>query len=146
MTSTPAIATMLERIGDVPMMYVHHDRRVEPSDPLPTETGLFKWQNGFAEADPVTANPEGSARTEAVRFLDSGVALAQYGMGLMVPHHSTEQNFLLIGSWRGHQEFWQHALFRAVNSVGAWTVTELGTMSPIACLWEMSPIWHERNA
>lgn len=146
MTSTPPIATMLERIGDVPKTYVHHDRRVTAGEPLVTKSGIFKWQNVFVDADPVSPELERGARIESARLLDSGRANAAYGMGLVVLHHSSAHDFLLIGSWRGHQEFWQSSLFRSANSEDPWVANEQGVISPVACVWEMAPIWHERRA
>lgn len=146
MISTPAIATMLECIGDVPTTYVHHDRRVTASEPLVTSSGVFKWQNVFTDAGTVTPELERGARIEATRLLESGEADAAYGMGLVVLHHSSAHDFLLIGSWRGHQEYWQTSLVRSANSDEPWTANVQGVISPVACVWEMSPIWHERQA
>lgn len=146
MSSSTETADLLRVIGAVPAEYVHRDRRVEPSDPLIVQTGLFKWYNVFDAADPVRSDLEDSSRSEATAFLDSGMAEAEYGMGVVVFHHSTAHDFLLIGSWRGHQEYWQSSLIRAANSNGSWLANEQGAISPVACVWEMAPIWHERNA
>jgi hypothetical protein len=139
-------ADPLAPIGNVPTEYIHHDRQVEPREPLIVPSGVLKWYNVFDPGNPLFEGLENDSRQFVERFLATGVADLHYGMGLVVLHHSTANDFLFIGSWRGHQEYWQSVFIRNANSQDPWTPIEHGPISPVFCVWEMAPIWHERNA
>jgi hypothetical protein len=137
---------LLDRIGDVPSRYVHHDRRVEPRDPLIGSTSILKWYNVYDLADVVPDGLESMSRSKTRELLESGVVQPEYGMGLVILHHSSANDFLMVGGWRGHQEYWHSVFLRAANSNEPWVQVELGAFAPIMCVWEMSPVWHERNS
>lgn len=137
---------MLEHVGDVPMSYVHRDRKVEPRVPLIVPGGILKWYNVYDRASPVPLGLEERSRATVLDFLEMGVADLHYGLGVVVLHHSTANDFLLVGSWRGHQEYWQSIFIRDADTDNPWIPIEQGAISPVFCVWEMAPIWHERNA
>lgn len=141
-----SLAETLTHIGDVPASYIHRPRPVVPGPPLLAHGSVFKWYRVHPQGDPVPDELEADARAHATAFLERGTADPLYGMGFVVLHHSTEHDFLFIGSWRGHQEYWQSVFIRPVGSRGAWEPAPQGDISPMCCVWEMAPIWHERNA
>jgi hypothetical protein len=137
---------ILERIGDVPATYVHYPRTTEPGEPLVGRGSVFKWYRVFPAVDPVPEVLDAGTRTFVLSVLERGAINPAYGMGFVVLHHSTEFDFLFICSWRGHQELWDSLFYREAGESGAWTSTPQGEISPVCCVWEMAPIWHERNA
>ena len=146
MSATVHSTDLLDRIGGVPDAYAHRDRQVEPRDPLIGPNAILKWYNVYDLADPVPDGLEATSRDRTSVLLETGVVLPEYGMGLVVLHHSSANDFLMVGGWRGHQEYWHSVFGRALNSDEPWVQIELGAFAPIMCVWEMSPVWHERNA
>ena len=145
--STNVISTeLIDRIGAVPASYEHHDRRIEPRDPVIGSAAILKWYNVYDLSDTVPDGVEAASRIKVAELLESGVVDPEYGMGLVVLHHASANDFLMVGGWRGHQEYWHSVLARAANSDEPWKPIELGEFAPIMCVWEMSPVWHERDA
>lgn len=145
--SMPEISDVqLREIGHVPPSYRHHQRLVTPLAPQAIDGAVLKWSAVALPHAPVTPELETAARALVARELAAGRFDFPYGMGFVVLHHSTETDFLIVASWRSHQEMWSSVYARDAASDEPFTLMEQGTHGPVMCAWELAPAWHERDA
>lgn len=139
---------LLDRVGEIPHDYRHEDRVSTPGDLLVLSNAIVKW-TGVHRIDRPIAPKETEAARDYVRGLDRAGALhVDQGLGFAVHHVSTNHAFLLIGCWRDKNELWLAHHLRAVDDpIGGFQPFPYDATSvPAACVWELSPIWHERDA
>lgn len=67
-----------------------------------------------------------------------------YGVGFMIVHHGKGANFVLIDWWCNENELQQRVYYSSKNSPEK-LILQDGN-SPIACVWDLTVINHERNA
>jgi hypothetical protein len=144
-TSTISDA-QLAAIGDVPVSYRHHQRLVTPLAPQAVGGAVLKWAAVALAHAPLTPELEATARALVASELAAGHFDFPYGMGFVVIHHSEELDFVVVASWRAHQEMWISVYTRDAATNDPFTPVERGTHSPVMCAWELAPAWHERDA
>ncbi len=69
-----------------------------------------------------------------------------YGLGFVVLHHSTVLDYLIVGAWRSNQELWTTHYSRDATGDGPFQPVRPGVDASTLCVWEMAPVWHEREA
>jgi hypothetical protein len=137
----------LSGLGNVPPDYVHHDRVVSAGELLPIRGGVLKWYVVHRAGKPIAPAEIERARAFVVAEAEAGRFASDYGLGHAILHQSTEGTFLLVGGWRGVNELWETVSARPTNEPEGRFEQETGSrFHPVACVWEMTPIWHERNA
>ncbi len=149
MTTTTDIRTeLLARLGTIPADYVHRDRESTSGAPIEVANGILKWHSVHVASVPIPEEETEAAR-EYVRKLDlAGQLDPDQGLGFVVHHKSTAHAFLQISFWQGNNELWLAVAYRLLSDpIEQWTKNPVFEKStPFACVWELSPIWHERNA
>lgn len=146
--ATSSLADVLEEVGNLPPDYVHRDREAAPGDPILLSNAIVKWNSVFLAGEPIPME-ETRAAGEFVRALDRmGQLDVADGLGFVVHHKSTAHAFILIGFWHDKNELWEAGYSRAVGDpIDRFAKNAYdGRSAPFACVWELSPIWHERNA
>ncbi len=142
------ITPKLERVGNIPPPYVHHDCWVEPGELAVLPAAILKWYNVGRPgvAIPSTFEPGGRA------FLDALASSGQFdfghGLGWVLLHDCVATTFLIVGVWNDANEC-RHTIFARDphGPVDQFIPVEIGAVpKPMACVWELTPIWHERNA
>jgi len=134
--------------------YRHHDRLVTPGDDI-TGPGVhphhLKWYDLRIVGTGVPAEIARAARDAVGREIATGLAGGDASdaggetLGLVVLHVSDPITYLIIGTWRGNQELWTTTMVRPTAG-GAFGVVSAGSHVPALCVWEMAPVWHERQA
>lgn len=139
---------LLERVGGIPANYAHEDREMTPGQPLQFSNGIVKWSSVHRTGTPVPPEETEAAREFVLGLDHDGMLDVDQGLGFVVHHVSTAHAFLLIGFWRDKNELWMTHRYRAVDEpAGAFKRAPIdGISTPFACVWELLPIWHERNA
>ncbi len=149
MTQTLATRTeLLENLGNIPANYVHRDRESTPDEPIELANAVLKWNSVHVAGEPIPAEETEAAR-ELVRALDrAGELDVDQGLGFVVHHKSTAHAFVMIAFWHDKNELWQAVYYRRISDPNdRFTKNSAeGRSLPFACVWELSPIWHERNA
>ena len=141
-------AELLDRVGELPGSYRHEDRVSTPGEPLMLSNAIVKW-TGVHRADcPITPDLTEAARAFVRRLDRAGALRVEHGLGFVVHHVSTNHAFLLIAFWRDKNELWIAHYLRAIDDrIDAFEPFPYDAPSaPAACVWELSPIWHERQA
>ena len=144
--ATPAKAADLAALGNVDEGYRHHDRIVEPGADLVLPEARLKWY----ELRRAEATVPAARRREARVFLGEeagtgGLELG-YGLGFVVLHHSDVRTYLIVGAWRDNQELWETLFVREHAADGSFERRRPGVDAPTLCVWELAPVWHEREA
>ena len=132
--------------------YRHHDRLVTPGVDLIGPGTHLKWYDLHLMGTDVPAEIDQAAREAVRREIASGLDSDPTNrdgqtvtLGLVVLHVSEPITFLIIGTWRGNQELWTTTAVRPTAG-GAFAMLPGGRHRPNLCVWEMAPVWHERQA
>jgi hypothetical protein len=138
----------LSALGNVPAEYVHHDRWVEASALLEVPGGLLKWYNVGRPGVPISAEMEQEARDFLLRESEKGIWELGYGLGFVFLHDCAGVTFLSIGVWHNNNELWRIGYERDPHApLDAYILqTFPNPTKPMLCVWELTPVWHERNA
>lgn len=137
------VRTLLDRI---PADYAHHTRKVRPGEPLVLERGVLKWYEVFRHGEEPGAEFDLAGRAAVLDLVVRGLLPLQYGVGFVIAHHSTASDYLIACSWHQIQELWHAILVRPADGTTGFRQEWPGQTSSSFCVWEMAPMWHERNA
>lgn len=143
-TEIPALSSL----GNVPPDYVHHDRWVQPGELLAIPGALLKWYNIGRSGVPISDEMVTAARNFLIAEVETGKLNLGYGLGFVFLHDCAGITFLSLGVWHNHNELWRIAYERVPGDpldgyrVGAYDEP----IKPMLCVWELTPVWHERNA
>ncbi|CAA9552156.1 MAG: hypothetical protein AVDCRST_MAG87-948 [uncultured Thermomicrobiales bacterium] len=132
--------------GGIPSRYVHHQREVQPGEPLALERGVLKWYEVFRRGEEPAGDLDATARAAVTDIVRSESFPLQYGVGFVILHHSTASDYLIACCWHQIQELWHAILVRPADGSADFRQEWPSQTSASFCVWEMAPMWHERNA
>ena len=69
---------------------------------------------------------------------------ARYGLGFLGIHHGRDSNFVFVCWWENENELQHRVFYSAPDRPGA--LRPATPQEPIACVWDLSVIAHEREA
>jgi hypothetical protein len=145
MTISPIETLSLSALGKVPADYEHEWRLATPREPIVVPGGVFKWYHVHRDDVPVPDELDDAARRLIER--DAAGWDLSYGLNFALIHQSVSWAYLIVGIWRGHQEWWERIYAVELKTPYAFTATEPdGAFMPGACVWELAVICHERMA
>jgi hypothetical protein len=69
-------------------------------------------------------------------------------LGFLEVHHCTSVAFLIVCTWNNVNELWQTVFVKDLDAGTAWerVTRESAGHRPNLCVWELAPVWHERQA
>jgi hypothetical protein len=135
----------LSELGNVPASYVHTRRWAEPCESLIVPGAVLKWYEVRPHGWEIPGQIDDQAR--ATVAAEAPAALAEgYGLGFVVHHQSTTGYYLLLMTWRGHQEMWRTIFMRPSDEIGEFEPLPPTRHAGTGCVWELGPICHEREA
>ena len=146
MTETP-IDMSLGRYGNVvPEGYVYYQKLVTPGDDLRLPRAYLKWYDIYP--------PEREIAPEYVResrdFVAAEVERLRLSdeLGFVLLHSCGPALLLMLITWRNTNELWESVYAKDLTQPGGvFTPTTFETSHRgTYCVWELGPIWHERNA
>ena len=137
------------QLGDygnvVPEGYAYYQKRVTPREDLRLPHAYFKWYDICPTDSEITA----AQRSECRAFVAEESArlhLAQE-LGFILLHRAGPYLLLMIITWRNTNELWESVYVKEAGKAEGYTLTEFaGTHRGTYCVWELGPLWHERNA
>lgn len=137
----------LDALGNVPASYRHHRRLVTPGESLAIPGVLLKWYELRRHEVEMPHDLAESARATVRRELEAGRIDTGYGLGFVVIHDCNPITYLIVGIWKSHNELWESIyLHDREGSARFEPFPRTGRDMPLACIWELAPIWHERGA
>ncbi|HEY7849728.1 MAG TPA: hypothetical protein VIC27_06660 [Ktedonobacterales bacterium] len=138
----------LSDLGMIPAQFQHYDKLVTVGADLSLPRAYLKW---YDIRRPEVEMPATLIEQSRAWLQAEGAAgrLAIDGqLGFVELHHCTSVAFLLVCTWNNENELWDATYVKAL--------TEPGDFAPIAasngihramfCVWELAPVWHERQA
>jgi hypothetical protein len=143
--TTKTSIEVLKDLGNVPAEYVHEWRVATPQEPIIVPGGVFKWYHVHRDGVPVPAELDAAAR----RVIETGARSwnLSYGLNFALIHQSVSYAFVIIGVWRGHQEWWERIYVVDLAKPDEFVEVEPDdNFAPGACVWELGVICHERMA
>ena len=132
----------------------HHT--VELTEPYATRpvSALGTWQCGdWRIKKYVIAYRRDGARQELIEAAEASAARAlptpavttvRYGVGFLGVHDGRGGNFVFIDWWEQENELHHHVFFSTAADPGA--LRPATSADPIACVWDLSVVAHEREA
>jgi hypothetical protein len=137
---------VMNQSAGLPSHYVHHRRDVRPGESLTLERGVLKWYEVFRRGEEPARDLDTTARAAVADLVRAGSLPLQHGVGFVVSHHSTASDYLIACCWHQIQELWHAILIRPADGSAAFRQEWPSQTSASFCVWEMAPMWHERNA
>lgn len=137
---------LIDHIGQVPADYQHHHREVRPGAPLMLDRAILKWYAVFRAGEGPEDEFDATARGAIRGLVAAGSFPIHHGAGFVIAHHSTANDYLIVCSWYQTQELWHAILVRPADRSTAFRQEWPSKTSGSFCVWEMAPMWHERNA
>lgn len=148
MSDTPHVDTIpnLEQLGNVvPEGYEYYKKHVRPGQDLSLPTAYLKWYDIFPPGGEIT--PEQDAECRA--FLEKELATLNLEgeLGFVLLHRASHYLLLMPVTWRNTNELWESVYVKDLDSDGSYELTQFpGTHRGTYCVWELAPVWHERDA
>lgn len=143
-TPKPQIESF-SQLGNVPMEYQHEWRVATPQEPIVVPGGIFKWYHVHRDGVAVREDLDAKAR----RVIADGAERwpLEYGLNFALLHQSTTGSYLIVGIWRGHQEWWRDIYAIGLGEHDEFLrVEEADGLAPGSCVWELGVVCHERMA
>jgi hypothetical protein len=123
--------------------YRHTSKWVVPGEPIETKNTVMKWYELAPQNEPVPREISVLARTCV-----ACTPLEAKGLGFVILHRCTNDfYFLIVNTWRGNNEVWETVFYKdgeAMSDVAPFP--REGTHKPTFCVWELAPVWHEKEA
>jgi len=136
----------LTGFGDVPATYRHHDRVVAPGEDLVLPGARLKWYDLHRAEVAVPRTFAAESRAFLAHEAAAGALELGYGLGFVVLHFSDPLAYLIVGTWRNYQELWETLYIRDPARDDGFRRMRPGADAPTLCVWELAPVWHEREA
>jgi hypothetical protein len=136
----------LSELGNVvPEGYHYYQKLVTPRKDLSVGRAYFKWYDIYPQEDEITA-----AQLEESRvFVAAEAQRLQLAneLGFVILHRAGPFLLLMIMTWRNTNEIWESVYAKeAAQEEGYHLVEFAGSHRGTFCVWELGPVWHERQA
>ena len=136
----------LERLGNVvPEGYEYYQKLVTPGEDLSAPGAYLKWYD--------IRRPDVEMTQELVEESRAFVAAEverlkiQDELGFVLLHHCGSVLLLMIMTWRNTNEIWESVYAKDLTKAGSYHLqTFENSHRGTFCVWELGPVWHERNA
>ncbi len=136
----------LASLGNFPG-YQHKDKRIAPGEGLRLSRGFLKWYDVDREDVAITADFRGAARAYLLGQDQAGLLDVKDELGFVILHRcSASFTFLIVCTWRGHNEIWQTVFYEDTVGGGFHLWPRQGPHLPTFCVWELGAVWHEQGA
>lgn len=135
----------LTQLGQVSASYQHHQRLVEPGADVVVPGARLKWYTVQRPDMTVPSETDRQARQTVQTALERGEVRPDYGLGVVILHLSDPLSYLIVGAWRANQELWETLFIRQAGQ-DVFEPARPGVDAPTLCVWELAPVWHERQA
>ena len=148
MSDTPYIETIpnLEQLGNVvPEGYEYYKKHVRPGADLSLPTAYLKWYDIYPSGSEVT--PEQAAEVRAFLTTELAKLNLEGELGFVLLHRAGSYLLLMPVTWRNTNELWESVYTKDLNSDNGYELNQFaGTHRGTYCVWELAPVWHERDA
>jgi hypothetical protein len=138
----------LERLGNVvPDGYSYYEKVVEPRDDLRLRGAYLKWYDIRPADVEITEAQREETRAYLRGEAESGRLKLDGELGFVLLHRAGSVLLLLVTTWRNTNEMWESVYVKDPGKAeGYRQITFDDHHKATYCVWELGPIWHERDA
>jgi len=129
----------------VPDGYTYYQKQVTPREDLALPNAYFKWYDLF----PADAEITPEQRAEARAFASAEAERLHFAneLGFVILHRAGPMLLLMLMTWRGTNEIWESVYSKEAGRSQKYVLNEFPqTHRGTFCVWELGPVWHERQA
>jgi hypothetical protein len=136
----------LDEFGNVvPEGYLYYQKIVTPSEDLRLSNAYFKWYDIRPRQAEIT--PAQSAECRAFVAAEAQRLQLAHELGFVLLHRAGPFLLLMITTWRNTNEIWESVYVKDLTEDTDYRLVEFeGTHRGTFCVWELAPVWHERQA
>lgn len=138
----------LSALGAITAEYQHYDKHVESGADLSLPGAYLKWYD--IHRTPAGMPPALIQESRAYLLAEATTGNLRFTnqLGFIELHHCVTVAFLLVCSWNNDNELWMAQYVKDLENGGGFRPVEMreGASRPIYCVWELAPVWHERQA
>ncbi|HEX8997458.1 MAG TPA: hypothetical protein VF812_15630 [Ktedonobacterales bacterium] len=138
----------LSGVGHISPGFQHADKLVTSSDDLNMPHAYLKWYD--IRRHEIDMPPE--LIRESRSFLRAEVEARRLNLdgqlGFVELHHCSSVAFLIVCVWINDNELWQATYRKDLVTDEPFELFEMkrGPQRAVFCVWELAPVWHERQA
>jgi hypothetical protein len=138
-----SLADILQNDPGIKESYRHTPKLVTPGDPIETNGVILKWYALAPENEPVPDEIDRLAHDYLAR-----APLEAKGLGFVILHRcGSDFYFLIVNTWRGNNEVWETVFYKDGAAMADFApFPREGMHKPTFCVWELAPVWHEKEA
>jgi|SRR5688572_5665275 len=138
----------LESLGNVvPEGYEYYEKLITPREGLSLPNTYLKWYDIRPLDVEITPEQVTESRTFLIGEVEAGRLKIEGDLGFVLLHRAGPFLLLLVTTWRNTNEMWESSFVKEVTSaVGYRPWPHQGSHRATYCVWELGPVWHERNA
>ena len=138
----------LTTLGNVvPDGYEYHEKIVKPKEDLSLSNAYLKWYNLYPDDSPIIEKQEDISRTFLRSEVEANRLKLEGELGFVILHRAGSVLLLLLTVWRHTNEMWEVVYMKNADDDGNYyEITFENIPRATYCVWELGPVWHERNA
>jgi hypothetical protein len=140
---TTQLASIVRKDQGVAPDYRHAPKQVTTGEALEAPGLVLKW---YA----VTANdlPVPDRITQLAQSYLTINPLEARGLGFVILHRcGSDFYFLIVCTWRGSNEIWETVFYKDGDAMDDFALfSREKNHKPAFCVWELAPVWHEKQA
>ena len=148
MSDTSPVETIphLERLGNVvPKGYIYYQKMVTPGEDISLPRAYLKWY-ALRHLD-AEIPQELVEETRAFVAAEVERLKMQDELGFVLLHECRPALLLMIMTWRNTNEIWESVYAKDMRRAEGYQPTTFETSHRgTFCVWELGPVWHERQA
>lgn len=148
MSTSQPIKTIpdLAQFGNVvPEGYLYYDKLIRPGADLSLPNACLKWYELYPADAEIT--PEQDAECRAFFTAEVARLNLQQELGFVIIHRAGSVLLPMLMTWRNTNEIWESVYVKHIGQPGGCELmTFPGTHRGTYCVWELTIVWHERNA
>ncbi len=138
----------LTAIGAITPGFRHVNKLVTVGADLSLPTTYLKWYDIRRHEVDMPLELARESRTFLRAEVEAGRLVLDHQLGFVELHHCTSVAFLLVFTWNNDNELWEAHYIKDLSGEGPFGHFEArqGDHRAMNCVWELAPIWHERQA
>ncbi|MFK7805083.1 MAG: hypothetical protein AB8G95_25850 [Anaerolineae bacterium] len=142
-TNSQLINQALKTNSGIDATYTHVAKTVTTGEPIVSDGSVLKWYDVAPADTPIPNELRARARARLTNLV-----IEASGFGFVVLHRcGNDFYFLIISIWRNNNELWETVWYADHSTNHEFAFVERNeTYTPTFCVWELTPVQHERGA
>ncbi|HEX8982503.1 MAG TPA: hypothetical protein VF792_07035 [Ktedonobacterales bacterium] len=138
----------LSALGAVSPEYLHVEKYATVGEDLALPTAYLKWYDICRREDALPPVVIAESRAFLRAEFMTGRLPIDGCLGFVEAHRCGATLLLLVFTWNNENELWETAYSKDLTAAGTFSPFEPrdGQHRAMNCVWELAPIWHERQA